>query len=145
MKATDFTPRDAGKPDEYARQARAAWGATPAYREYEEKSKGRSKEEERRLGRALMALLAGFGALRGGDPAGPAAQAQVARLRDFITEHYYACTDDILRDLGRMYAAGGDMTENIDRAGGPGTAAFAARAIDARRPAGDIHAQEEKA
>ena len=38
-------------------------------------------------------------------------------------------TDRILAGLGQMYAAGGEMTENIDRAGGNGTAEFASRAI----------------
>jgi hypothetical protein len=28
-----------------------------------------------------------------------------------------------------MYGSGGEFTENIDKAGGPGTAAFAAEAI----------------
>ena len=125
----DFTAFDHRKLDEYARQAKASWGATPAYREFEEKSKGRSRDEERRLGMELMAILAAFGTMLDQDPAGEAAQAQVRRLQGFITEHWYNCTDDILRGLGQMYAAGGSMTENIDRAGGPGTAAFAARAI----------------
>jgi len=32
------------KIDEYAAQAKASWGKTDAYKEYEEKSKGRTKE-----------------------------------------------------------------------------------------------------
>lgn len=39
--------------------------------------------------------------------------------------------DDILLSLGTRYAAGGEFTENIDRAGGKGTAEFADRAIRA--------------
>ena len=126
----DFTAFDAKKIDEYARQAKASWGTTPAWREYEEKSKGRTKAEESRLGMEMMAILAGFGGMLEEDPAGEAAQAQVKKLRDFITEHMYTCTDDILLSLGRMYAGGGSMTESIDRAGGPGTAEFAFRAIE---------------
>ena len=59
-----------------------------------------------------------------------AAQALVKKLRSFISEHYYTCTDDILRGLGQMYTGGGEMTANIDRSGGEGTAAFAAAAIE---------------
>ena len=33
-------------------------------------------------------------------------------------------------DSGRMYAGGGELTENIDAAGGTGTAEFASKAID---------------
>ena len=47
-----------------------------------------------------------------------AAQALVKKLQGFISEHYYTCTDDILRGLGQMYAGGGGMTANIDRYGG---------------------------
>ena len=50
-------------------------------------------------------------------------------LKDFITEHYYKCSDEILLSLGKGYAAGGEFTENIDRAGGPGTAVFTNKAI----------------
>ena len=76
-----------------------------------------------------MAIFADFGAIRDTDPAGEAAQALVRRLQDFITAHYYNCTEPILSGLGQMYAAGGEMTENIDRAGGIGTAEFSAKAI----------------
>ena len=38
-------------------------------------------------------------------------------------------TKEILNSLGEMYAAGGDFTENIDKAGGEDTAVFAQRAI----------------
>jgi len=117
--------------DEYARQAKASWGRTAEYKEYEQKSAGRTREEERRLGEELMALLAAFGEMRDMDPAAEAPQAQVARVKAFITENMYTCSDDILKSLGRMYAGGGSMTENIDAAGGPGTAEYAHRAIEA--------------
>ena len=124
----DFGVFEQGKLDEWAKEAKKAWGESKAYREYEQKSAGRTKEQSAALGGRLMELLCAFGQMD--DPAGEAAQAQVRLIQDFITEHYYACTDEILAGLGRMYAGGGEMTENIDRAGGPGTAAFAARAIE---------------
>jgi hypothetical protein len=55
----------------------------------------------------------------------------VRKLQDYITGHFYTCTDEILAGLGQLYAAGGAMTDNIDKAGGPGTAAFASAAISA--------------
>ena len=63
------------------------------------------------------------------DPASSDAKALVKRLQGDITENYYPCTKEILNSLGEMYAAGGEFTENIDKAGGEGTAAFAQRAI----------------
>ena len=53
------------------------------------------------------------------------------KLQDFITEHFYTCTDEILLGLGAMYAGGGDFTTNIDKVGGEGTAVFACEAIKA--------------
>ena len=128
---TDFSAFDTKKLDEYAAQAKASWGDTPEYREYERKSKGRTRQEEEALGSGMMGIFAEFGAIRKEDPASGRAQELVRKLRDFITEHYYTCSDQVLSGLGQMYAAGGAMTENIDRAGGAGTAAFAAEAIRA--------------
>ncbi len=64
------------------------------------------------------------------DPAGEVPQAQVKRLQDFITAHYYNCTGEILSGLGKMYAAGGEFTRNIDRAGGEGTSDYVNRCIE---------------
>ncbi len=127
--AMDFSAFDTQKMEAYAAQAKASWGDTAAYREYEKKARGRTGEENSALGAQMMRIFADFGAVRGESPDSDAAQALVRRLRDFITAHYYTCTDSILAGLGEMYAAGGDMTANIDRAGGEGTAAFARAAI----------------
>ena len=126
-----FTAFDTQKIDEYARQAKASYGQTPEYREYLQKSAGRTKAEERRLGEVLMELLAEFGKMQELDPAGEIPQAQVAKVKAFITEHMYTCPDGILKGLGRMYAGADSMRQNIDAAGGPGTAEYAHRAIEA--------------
>ena len=126
---TDFKAFDTKKIDEYAREAKAAWGATPEWREYEQKAKGRTKEQGDAVARGMMDIFRAFGTLRGTDPASPAAQGLVHKLQSYITEHFYTCTDPILLGLSRMYDGGGSMTENIDAAGGEGTATFAAKAI----------------
>ncbi|MBQ5437653.1 MAG: TipAS antibiotic-recognition domain-containing protein, partial [Firmicutes bacterium] len=55
----------------------------------------------------------------------------VRKLQAFITENYYTCTDEILAGLGKAYGAGGEFTKNIDGRAGEGTAAFAAKAVEA--------------
>ena len=125
----DFSAFDTKKMDEYAAKAKKAWGETPAYQEYEQKAKGRTEAETMEVSRQMMDIFAEFGAIRSGDPASPEALALVRKLQDFITAHYYTCTDQILSGLGQMYAAGGEMTDNIDSCGGEGTAVFAGRAI----------------
>ena len=81
------------------------------------------------VSRQMMDIFAEFGAIRNGDPASPEAQGLVRKLQDFISAHYYTCTNQILSGLGQMYAAGGEMTENIDSRGGEGIAVFAGQAI----------------
>lgn len=126
---TDFRAFDTRKIDEYAREAKASWGQTPEWQEYEQKSKGRTKEENAALGAGMMDIFREFGAIRDADPASAEAQALVNRLQGYITEHFYTCSDQILLGLSKMYGGGGSMTENIDKVGGPGTGAFAAAAI----------------
>jgi len=125
----DFSAFDTKKMDEYAARAKETWGGTTAYQEYERKAEGRTEAETREISRQMMEIFAEFGAIRNGGPASAEAQALVRKLRDFISAHYYTCTTPILSGLGQMYAAGGEMTQNIDSYGGEGTAAFASRAI----------------
>lgn len=126
----DFSAFDTKKMEEYAAQAKAAWGETPAYQEFEEKSKGRTMNQQQDINTQMMGIFAEFGQLRETDPASEEAQTLVKKLQDFITAHFYTCTDEILASLGQMYAAGGEFTENIDKAGGAGTAEFSGKAIE---------------
>ncbi len=126
----DFSAFDKKKMNDYARQAKESWGGTDAYREFEEKSGTRSEAAEDALGQGLMAIFAEMGSIKNEAPDSDAAQALVKKLQDYITAHYYNCTKQILLGLGQMYAAGGAFTENIDAAGGAGTAAFANAAIE---------------
>ena len=143
----DFKAFDKSKLEEYAKRAREQYSDTDAYKEYEAKSAGRTLEDEQVFAKEFMAIFARFGALlqdgadsdaagdhaeasSPADPTSPTAQALVQELRDYITEHFYNCTPEILSGLGKMYAADGEFKENIDAAGGPGTAEFASKAIE---------------
>ncbi len=121
---------DNSKMDQYLSKAKERWGKTDAWQEYEEKSVGRTAETERDLGEQLMDIFAGLGALRGEEPGSEAVQQVVAALQQFITENYYTCTKEILRNLGQMYTMMGSMRDNIDKRGGAGTAELAGRAIE---------------
>lgn len=129
-KLMDFTAFDTGKIDEYAAQAKEAWGKTEAYREFEEKSRDWTEEDQQQISQDFMEIFIEFGKLRNEKASDGSVQKQVEKLRRYITEHFYTCTTQILSSLGQMYAGGGSMTENIDRAGGEGTAEFAAEAIE---------------
>lgn len=115
--------------EQYAKEAEKTWGHTPAYREYE--AKKLTPEQQKSAGTALMELFKEFAAVKDGAPDAPQAQAAVQTLQAYISAHFYSCSNDVLKGLGQMYGAGGEFTENIDAYAGEGTAAFAAKAIEA--------------
>ena len=119
-----FEAFDTSKIDEYAAQAKAYWGKTPAYKEFEEKS------EDKKIYQGMIDIFGEFGQIRNTEPSSKDAQALVKKLQDYITEHMYTCTKKILSSLGKMYAGGGDFTKNIDSYGGEGTAEFTSQAIE---------------
>ena len=127
----DFKAFDKTELDRYAAEAKQRWGATEAYRESEARQSARSGAENDAAAAGMMEIFARFGAIRTGDPASDEAKALAAELQQYITAHYYSCTKEILRGLGAMYAADERFRENIDRAGGEGTAVFASAAIAA--------------
>jgi hypothetical protein len=126
----DFNNFDPKKMDEYSTQAKALYGKTDAYKEFQQKSKGRTMEQEKDLGTQVMDFFARLGRMRPCQPDSEEAQNWVKELQDFFTANFYTCTPQILKGLGESYAGGGSMTENIDKAGGAGTGAFAKEVID---------------
>ena len=114
----------------YEAEARERWGDTEAYREHEQKTKGYTKEKWAEATDGLMAIFAEFATCKasGATPSSAVAQALVAKLQSHITDNYYACTDEILAGLGKMYVADERFKKNIDK-NGDGTAEFAAEAI----------------
>ena len=105
-----------------------------------------TREDDQNIAQGLMDIFAEFGAIKDAnlgtdkdadlgtnknvDPASAEAQALVKKLQDYITQHFYNCTKEILSGLGKMYAGGGDFTKNIDSYGGEGTAEFVHQAIE---------------
>jgi hypothetical protein len=124
----NFNAYDTKKLDDYAREAKARWGHTDAWKESQ--ARGKTREQECSDADGLMDIFRRLGQYRDGSPAAPEAQALIAELQRYISDHYYNCTNQILFGLGQMYAAGDEMNENIDRAGGAGTGDFARRAIE---------------
>lgn len=50
-------------------------------------------------------------------------------MQQFITDHFYTCTPQILAGLDEMYVADDRFRARIDETGGEGMAEFAAQAI----------------
>ncbi len=130
VKYMDFEGFDPKKIDEYSEQAKMLYGKTQPYKEFEQKSKERTRQQEQDLGEQVMDFFARLGKMRPCEPDSAAAQNWVKELQAFFTEHFYTCTPQILKGLAESYAGGGSMTEHIDKAGGAGTGAFAKEVID---------------
>ena len=113
-------------------EAKARWGLTDAYKQYEEKTGAYYGQEWNDAAEGMDRIMAAFALCRkNGDAAVSAeAQAPVRRLQSFITEHYYHCTDPLLAGLGRMYVSGERFRQNIDKHG-TGTAGNICEAIAA--------------
>jgi DNA-binding transcriptional MerR regulator len=130
VKNMNFEGFDPKKIDEYSTQAKVLYGKTDAYKEFEQKSAGRTAQQEKDLGAQVMDFFAKLGKLRPCDPGCEAAQVWAKELQEFFTQNFYTCTPQILGSLAESYAGGGSMTENIDNVGGAGTGAFAKEVID---------------
>ncbi len=129
VETMDFTAFDTETIDRYTKQAKAQWGETKEYREFEQKNL--TKEQQQTAGSVLMEQFKAFAALKDGAPDAPEAQEAVMKLQDFISANFYHCSNEVLSGLGQMYGAGGEFTENIDAYAGAGTAVFASKAIEA--------------
>lgn len=127
-----FQVFDTSKIDEYTKEAKKRWGNTDAFKEYEQKTAGTSDGDKKTMGEELMKLFTEFGELMsaGRNPDDAEVQAQVKKLQNKISADWYHCTNEILAGLGQMYAAGGEMTDNIDAAGSKGCAEFTSKAIE---------------
>ena len=131
VKYMDFSAFDTKKIDDYVAQAKTMWGKTDYYKEYEKKTANISEEEKEKLGEEMMQIFVKFGRIKDKEtPDSEIAQRFALLLQNYITEHFYTCTKEILLSLSRMYAGGGKMTEYIDQYGGTGTAEYAATVIE---------------
>ena len=52
------------KMDTYEKQAKELWGDTPAFREYEEKAKGRSPDDQSMIAADMMAIFFELGQIK---------------------------------------------------------------------------------
>lgn len=126
----DFTAFDTNKLDEYTAQAKAYWGNTAEYKEFEQRDIKKTDEQRKNAADGLMDIFAKFGLLKETTPDSAEAQSLVKALQDYISANYYQCSDEVLSGLGKLYGSGGEFTQNIDSKAGEGTAAFTSKAIE---------------
>jgi len=111
----------------YYEEAKLRWGDTEAWREFEKRA-----EPSKETGDGLMKLFARLGELKDFPPESGEAQTAIADIQQYITEHFYECSDEVFAGLGETYVSDERFRKNIDKVGGDGTAEFARDAIRAR-------------
>lgn len=124
----EFDVFDKSGIERYKEEIKERWGQSEAYREFvQRQQKGESFEKTETQ---MMSLFTEIGMLREQPPADRKVQDKIRELQSFITDHYYNCTNEILKNLGVMYTEDERFRQNIDKAGGSGTAAFVRQAIE---------------
>lgn len=120
-----FSAFDKTEIDRYADEVKQRWGHTNAYKEFGQKHLNPADKTDE-----LMQIFKEIGEIRHLSPGCAEAQNLIKKLQNFITDNYYTCTDEILKCLGEMYISDERFKNNIDKAGGIGTAEFTAKAIE---------------
>ncbi|MGN1480161.1 MAG: MerR family transcriptional regulator, partial [Acutalibacteraceae bacterium] len=129
VRTMNFDVFDNSEIKKYKEEAKARWGDTKAFREFEQKSAAQSDGDFADKAKGMMSIFSEIGKLKHLNPDDEKVQAQIAALQKFITDNFYACTDEILISLSEMYVGDERFKNNIDKAGGKGTAEFVRAAI----------------
>lgn len=115
---------------QYENEVRERWGDTAAYKESAQRTANYTATDWSDLSAGMDEIMEGFAKLKneGVAPDDERAYLQVEKLKQFISERMYTCTDEILAGLGQMYAADERFTKNIDKHG-EGTAVYVSECI----------------
>lgn len=127
--AMNFDVFDKNEIEKYKAEVKAKWGDTKAYQEYKQKDIAQNEGSYSKIANELMTMFSELGGLKYLTPDSDEVQSKISALQKFITDNYYACTNEILSGLGEMYVGDERFKNNIDKAGGDGTAEFVSRAI----------------
>lgn len=80
-KYMDFKAFDTRKIDEYSKRVKELWGQTPEYKEYEEKTKNWTEDDEVTVANEFMKIFVEFGQMKEMNPSDEQVQTQVKNFR----------------------------------------------------------------
>ena len=117
--------------NKYSKEVTKRWGNTSAYKGYAEKTKNYTESKWQQVNDTLNESFSKFNECKniGLTADSDQAQALVKMLQSHISENYYTCTNEILKNLGVMYVSDERFKANIDKQGS-GTATFVNNAIE---------------
>lgn len=114
----------------YENEVLERFGNTDAYKESKAKTADYTNEKWNSVISGMEGIFAEFAEYNSRGESADGACELVEKLRDYITENFYNCTDEILAGLGQMYVCDERFKANIDKHG-EGTTEYAAAAIAA--------------
>lgn len=114
--------------ERYKEEAKERWQHTKEYQDHAQHHNDDRANQTAAV--QLIGIFSKLGSLRGQSPASPLVQEQLQALKQCISSHFYVCDNAMLANLGQMYVSDERFTQNIDNAGGEGTANFVKQAID---------------
>lgn len=114
----------------FSDEAQKRWGDTAEYKENSKKTGERTKEENDAVSDGLMDIFRRFGEIKNVSPSSESARVLANELKAYITDNFYDCSAEMLKNLGEMYVSDSRFKNNIDRVGGDGTAQFVSAAIE---------------
>lgn len=123
-----FDALDRTKLEAYKAEAFEKWGKTEAWQEYA--SRKVTPDQHQQAAKVMMEMFGEMGTLKDCAPESAEVQEKIKALQQFITDHFYTCTKEILSNLGLMYTQVERFRQSIDSVGGEGTAAFVQKAIE---------------
>ena len=115
--------------NKYSFEAKEKWENTEEYKEFERKNKDRTKQEFEKINEKLMNVFIELGKMKTVSVQDKKVQDKIQNLKDFITDNYYKCSNEILYSLGQMYVNDERFKNNIDKVAGEGSAKFINEAI----------------
>ncbi|MDE6905084.1 MAG: MerR family transcriptional regulator, partial [Lachnospiraceae bacterium] len=128
-KVMNFDIFDKSEIEKFQEEVKEKWGNTKAYQEYKQKDIALNGDNYSKSSNELMTIFSELGELKHLTPNSDEVQKKISALQKYITDNYYVCTDEILCELGEMYVCDERFKNNIDKAGGDGTADFVKQAI----------------
>ena len=115
--------------EKYKAEIKEKWGNTKEYQDYRQKDIARNGGSYSKIANELMTIFSELGKLKHLTPNADEVQNGIAAIQKFITDNCYECTNKVLSGLGEMYVGDERFRNNIDNAGGDGTADFVKQAI----------------
>ena len=93
------------------------WGQTNIYKEYSNKTKNYSSSKWDEVSNGLNNIIIEFAECLKNNLSFNCTYVQnlVIKLQNYITNNYYTCTNEQLKNLGKMYILDERFTKNIDK------------------------------